>query len=966
MNYKELKEKLSKVDLLSAYPFINNYGICTKTNKETGKDELVVEFGVSVKIKFDEINGKYMLPRSLSAYGIDIKTKISQVEQASINFTSDKDEAIKYYEKVGINLEQSYDYMQLQTDYNNYQDALAENSMLSAEISYSFNPLSQYLDPIKRNRQKARPLSGGCSSIFYGSGNSSDATFGLFVRDKQDKRIVALSNSHVYSRSLLLGEEALASGQANNMLVLSARQPGNASYNTYGSTDPAVDHIGIPKRTSRLSLQGSNKIDACILELSSYNDIDATSNNIIWFKQRGPYEFATTEEIDSLIEPASINYQSPVFRSGRTLGPLGYPGSDHDGFSSTRPSSSTSIISLNETLTTNEGFNTLTNGVSSVYFSSYVTTSMPTQATLIYTTADETSAFIVGYKNYYTGSNSLFSTSYNDYSPELTINDPAGIKDISIYHAYFGSAYINKLGKIYHNRQFLSNTVRTMFNLYINPISDRIPILNPNPTIWSPVSSNNGDIFAKPTKKSCFTSHGSFALTEDNELWTLGANICVTANGDTYFGAPSDTPFTSESSLRFSVCGLPYQVNDREEIRQSVQKFTKIPGEWIDFGFHFTSSSDTFLYAISASGDLFAAYFSVEASQYYHTNDMSPMLFNGFIQTPPQLIISSGSWSLSCSPDLSHTKIPLIVDGENIKIKKIFTNTSSDGDLGSSAKEPLLFQTEDDKILVFSKPTTSSSTYATGYLKYDGDDIVVTGKTETIHGRGSSNQTMTILSGNNIYSIGGSSSTLATAVDEGTWISTLGDGKDYDIQTLLPYTNYFDLKKWDNMPPNNCKNACGSIGYLASLYGSNANSSNFEGDYGATIIYTDGIGLSGIGYAPSGILGLYDTPQRDEIIMSSVNRSINVNGFTASGGALLVAECLDFKMKNENGAAAAGGDSGTAVFACLSSTIPTLSTFKLVGLLFASPASTYLSPGYGVRIDNIQNELDIEPWDGII
>jgi len=127
---------------------------------------------------------------------------------------------------------------------------------------------------------------------------------------------------------------------------------------------------------------------------------------------------------------------------------------------------------------------------------------------------------------------------------------------------------------------------------------------------------------------------------------------------------------------------------------------------------------------------------------------------------------------------------------------------------------------------------------------------------------------MTILSGNNIYSIGGSSSTLAAAVDEGTWISTLGDGKDYDIQTLLPYTNYFDLKKWDNMPPNNCKNACGSIGYLASLRGSNTNSSNFEGDYGATIIYTDGIGLSGIGYGPSGILGLYDTPQRDEIIMS--------------------------------------------------------------------------------------------------
>ena len=99
--------------------------------------------------------------------------------------------------------------------------------------------------------------------------------------------------------------------------------------------------------------------------------------------------------------------------------------------------------------------------------------------------------------------------------------------------------------------------------------------------------------------------------------------------------------------------------------------------------------------------------------------------------------------------------------------------------------------------------------------------------------------------------------------------------------------------------------------------------------------------------------------------MTSVNRTLNVTGFTSSG-ALRFIDSLHFKMKNENGAPAAPGDSGSAVFACLSSTIPTLSTFKLVGLLYASDTPTNTSNGYGVRIDNVVEELDIEPWDGII
>ena len=71
MNIQELREKLSKVDLLSAYPFINGYGISTKTNKETGNDELVVEFKVTNKICSSIISQDYILPKTLFQAAFD-------------------------------------------------------------------------------------------------------------------------------------------------------------------------------------------------------------------------------------------------------------------------------------------------------------------------------------------------------------------------------------------------------------------------------------------------------------------------------------------------------------------------------------------------------------------------------------------------------------------------------------------------------------------------------------------------------------------------------------------------------------------------------------------------------------------------------------------------------------------------------------------------------------------------------
>lgn len=867
MNYKELKEKLSKVDLFAAYPFINNYGISTKTNKETGNDELVVEFTVSKKIKLEYINDNYILPKSLSAYGIDIKTKVSESTKPSIQFTSDSDEQIKYYEEVGINLEQSSDFFQLLQDYENYQTFIidAESNSLSAEINYSFHPLSQDIDPIKTNRQKARPLSGGCSSIFYPDG--SDATLGLIVRDKQDKKIVALSNSHVYSRSLLIGEEASRFGKLNNMLNLSGRQPGNISYNKYGSTDPAVDHIGSPKRTSRLSTQNDNKVDACILELSSYNLLDANSNNVIWFKQKGPYQFATTDEIDSLVDPSSINYQSPIFRSGRTLGPLGYPGNIIEN-TNQLPESTTSIVSLNESLTTNDGFNVLTHGISSIYFNFSSFLGSPSEGALIFTTAGETSAFIIGHKGYYkykTAGNELFYTNNTDYSPELAIKDPDGIKEIFIFNAFFGSSYISKSNKIYYSMRLPNWLTIQGFNArYVEHIIDYKNTTGG----WLPLSGSNDQIFSKPIKKSIIGTKASFVLTEDNELWTMGANLCLTAG--------SNGPYTSSSANKTSICGLPYEVNDVTEIKQSLTKLNKIPGEWIDFGYSNTVY-DTTLYAISTNGELFTSYFTRYDSGIKSTYG-SHILYNGLIQTPPQIVISTENWTISGSPDLSHTKVPLMVNGDVIKVKKIFTSSDTNGSLGGSTSTPLLFQTEDDKILAITKPSYGGTPSEIGYLRYNNEDIIVDQQTNLLPCTHMVHSNLAILSGNDYYGIGNAFSNYRTR----DWVERIGNGTDYDIQSLLPYTTWFELQKWDNFPPNDYINLGGSSGFYTHASGT-PNSANFLGNEGLTLIYTDGVGLSGIGYSPSAIFNIYGEPKKDEVIMTSVNTNANVRGFSDSG-----------------------------------------------------------------------------------
>lgn len=68
-----------------------------------------------------------------------------------------------------------------------------------------------------------------------------------------------------------------------------------------------------------------------------------------------------------------------------------------------------------------------------------------------------------------------------------------------------------------------------------------------------------------------------------------------------------------------------------------------------------------------------------------------------------------------------------------------------------------------------------------------------------------------------------------------------------------------------------------------------------------------------------------------------------------------------FYFRGNNVTAGAGGDSGSAIFALFNRNNPSLSAWKLIGLLFAGGPSEIYS--VGCRITAIANALNIGPWD---
>jgi hypothetical protein len=301
MNITSLKEFLNAQNFSDQYPNVVGWCISTKEVDLIDTDEICVKFFVTKKKSIEELLPEEILPLTITLDGTDVITDV--LETGTIS-TLDS--------------------------YNNVENLSGELPIyvphqvedIKIQATTYFNTMDPLVIPLSISRNIHRPLKSGVSSIHT---LGSDATLGLIVKDNTDNSICCLSNNHVYAQSQMSGYLSV-SGTNLNTAILSARQPASSQYTPYGAISIWPQHtIGRHKRCQTFNLD-NNYIDAALVHIQNYNIIDTSSNQVIGFNVPGPYQFATTQEIDSLLDPNSPNFQSPVFRSGRTLGPMGFPG----------------------------------------------------------------------------------------------------------------------------------------------------------------------------------------------------------------------------------------------------------------------------------------------------------------------------------------------------------------------------------------------------------------------------------------------------------------------------------------------------------------------------------------------------------------------------------------------------------------------------------------------------------------
>lgn len=199
---------------------------------------------------------------------------------------------------------------------------------LCSKLQYC-NINSNSIDPVKQHRIKRNNIMGGIETMT--DWGNYVGTLGILVQDKTDGSVVALSNNHIFANSQLTASFKTPNDMGGTSLTsISAYQPTG-----FYRTTPSNDYIGSCKRAVLIGngnpdlvgmYIGETTCDAAILNLKDYTIIDTVSSpNILNFNQLAPYKFATDAEIDSLA-PGGSNQGAPIFRSGRTLGAIGYPG----------------------------------------------------------------------------------------------------------------------------------------------------------------------------------------------------------------------------------------------------------------------------------------------------------------------------------------------------------------------------------------------------------------------------------------------------------------------------------------------------------------------------------------------------------------------------------------------------------------------------------------------------------------
>ena len=238
-----------------------------------------------------------------------------------------------------------------------FKTDVVEVTQLSATGCYTLpdpsTPENTWQMPVSGSRVEHRPLVGGISvgSIppqGWGGGSVDTGTLGGLAVDLDDYTIVGISNNHVLSKNTLAGDLGGAFTNDSGLTFWTYLSVNDTTSSPGDDRYPVYQRSTYDKRTTTQSVMQTltigtvkkaypftiydNRVDVCSVSLSGAHFLNLSGSSTNWQQFQldisEPMDWATDDEIDSLL---SSEEGAPVFRSGRTEGPVGYPGSDPYG-----------------------------------------------------------------------------------------------------------------------------------------------------------------------------------------------------------------------------------------------------------------------------------------------------------------------------------------------------------------------------------------------------------------------------------------------------------------------------------------------------------------------------------------------------------------------------------------------------------------------------------------------------------
>lgn len=961
-------------------------------------DELSVVFHVVEKKQEKDIQHGKVIPKKLGHLSLNVVTDVVESEiAASANAVITDEQLNNKVESNDLLANNGDDYILKDSDKHKITlSNLGTANKLSVDY---WNDPSGSTHPVSMHRATARPLSGGISSMTALRGS---ATLGLIVTDSTDGTPVLLSNNHVFGASMFAGAESKYYGEYGNTLPLSSVQP------SLGDGGTRADIVGKTKRVVPFRTNGYNFVDAAITTVSDNTTID---NKILHFNQDGPYEFASTEEIDSLLDYDSPNFKAPIFRSGRTLGPIGYPGNQ-----------------INKTVTKK-----IINKPNTVDIETHFNITNVADAGLFKIANLENAETKTNDKNYL-----LIKQNNNDYHA-------AGASSVAGFYRMLRSSSTNKL----YPHQELDINQRTT----LEPIGN-FDYLSINSQGSIGVSANelmyySGSIAETSvifTRESGNTAVGSLPfylpLAQGDEFlrMPISVNFDPTNISFTLSAAGNTKDFTiygKPTSLMDSVSGDYTKVGDK--------MFIRVPDDGISY-------NDSPYIGLSHDGGGWGIYLPGNSFNMDRENPTTRQALIGSNYTPT-LDALTGTDSFGGIPltaiNVDHNNINEELVGGFSGVRKILNGYAvnpflgstwllsgndiltigSNGDLGcigalSAGGEHNVFTKlhgEWNDIYSFGSGVLALSTSGDifySYPKYKDQNFI--------------NRVRTIVSPNNSYDL--SANNLSEEIFDNFKFKKLfcsnesyywcyGIGEDDRLYWLnLWYGVKYKFNKngnddpWDHTITTCYATHNGSANHFfsegSSTYFVNINSiserslsmmkRNKDNDiifdalyakwgrsgipgFSTTLISDSLLSASGNSfgfkndfYEVDNICG-YDNNTsswvmagenidnvfcetstfNDDIIVSDLAVNAGVTGLV-SGRAITFRDLIAIRSKNKHFPVTQGGDSGTAVFAKFGN------TWKVIGLIFAGPTPTNEARGFVCRIDRIQEQLKIQPWDGSI